>query len=1004
MLAGILLCRTHSQTVPEAAALPNAQGEQAVKYLQEQGLYTSLGEAMQKARYSTNWVTNPPQFVGADGAYQANNPAQSLNAFFTREALYLSHNSGTQTPGWQLGFKLKGCGYGDDLLPVRPSDIRASGTRVEMERLVAGDSQSTIVEWYENRAEGLEQGFTINQPPIVDLQLRTTDQPLRIVLSLNGDLHAAPIGDGRSIALTDQEGGQVLSYGGLVAKDATGRELTARMTADGNDIVIETDDSNASYPIVIDPTFLQQSKLTASDGQPDDRFGQSIAIDNDTIVVGAELADVGLNPDRGAAYVFVRNGSGWTPQAKLSATDGVTGDHFGRSVSISGETIVVGADSHSTGGNMFQGAAYVFVRNGTAWIQQAELLASDGAGLDSFGFSVAIGGETVVVGAPIDDINGNAYRGSAYVFTRNGTTWGQQAKLTAADGLAEDLFGYSTDISGDTIVIAAPYDDVGPHTDQGSAYVFVRTGTVWTQQTKLVSIDGGTNDYFAISVAISGETIVAGAHFNDVGVNADQGAAYVFVRTGTTWAQQAKLIASDGALGDELGSSVSISGASIVASATTDKIGGNVSQGSAYVFSRVGTTWVQESKLTASDGSAADFFGWAVSITDQTVVVSANFDDVSGNIEQGSAYVFSACNGPRFWTQQSMLTAGDGEPQDEFGNSVSVSGDTVVIGVHQDDIGGADNQGSAYVFIRSGTGWTQQAKLVALDGEPGSFFGSSVSIRADTVVVGAREAFFGIGCVYVFARTGTSWSQQTQLFSPEPTIGDQFGTSVSFSGDTIVVGAQFADFNRGSAYVFARSETGWILEATLTASDGASFDNFGVAVSTTGETVVVGATGAEIGTSMNQGAAYVFVRNGINWSQQAKLLAFDGSENHFFGWSVAIDDETIVVGAPIAGAYVFVRNGTTWPHQAKLTASDGVSLGYSVAKSGETLVVGSFSGQGSVYVCDRTGSSWVQRTKLTASDGAFGDFFGTSASINAETIAVGAPLHDTGAIMDRGSA
>ncbi|MBM3949797.1 MAG: hypothetical protein FJ312_11295, partial [SAR202 cluster bacterium] len=239
--------------------------------------------------------------------------------------------------------------------------------------------------------------------------------------------------------------------------------------------------------------------------------------------------DVGSNDNQGSAYVFVRSGATWSQQAKLTASDGGTEDRFGDSVAVSGDTAVVGA----RGENSAQGSAYVFVRSGATWSQQAKLTASDGAEDDVFGISVAVSGDTAVVGALFDDVGSNDDQGSAYVFVRSGATWSQQAKLTASDGAARDQFGYSVVVSGDTAVVGAGGDDIGSNGDQGSAYVFVRSGATWSQQAKLTASDGATDDEFGRSVAVSGDTAVVGPWSDNVGSNLDQGSAYVFTGTPT---------------------------------------------------------------------------------------------------------------------------------------------------------------------------------------------------------------------------------------------------------------------------------------------------------------------------------------------------------------------------------------------------------------------------------------------------------------------------------------
>jgi hypothetical protein len=253
--------------------------------------------------------------------------------------------------------------------------------------------------------------------------------------------------------------------------------------------------------------------------------------------------------------------------------------------------------------------------------------ASDGAEGDYFGNSVSISGDYALVGANGDNIGANASQGSAYVFFRTNGTWTQQAKLTANDGSPGDLFGLSVSISGDYALVGAYGDKIGVNNYQGSAYVFVRSGTTWSQQAKLTANDGADGDFFGLSVSISGAYALIGVYADDVGVNANQGSAYVFVQSGTTWTQQARLTANDGVSGDFFGNSVSISEDYALVGAYSDAIGANSDQGSAYVFFRSGGTWTQQAKLTASDGAAQDNFGFSVSIAGGYALVGANRDN-----------------------------------------------------------------------------------------------------------------------------------------------------------------------------------------------------------------------------------------------------------------------------------------------------------------------------------------------------------------------------------------
>jgi len=400
--------------------------------------------------------------------------------------------------------------------------------------------------------------------------------------------------------------------------------------------------------------LIQQAKLIAADGGGGDFFGYSVALslDGNTAIAGVYDADVGGHANQGAAYVFTRSGATWSQQAKLTAADGDTDDQFGSSVALSsdGNTVIAGAEA-TVGGNANQGAVYVFTRSGSSWSQQAKLTAAEGAAYDLFGSSVALSsdGDIAIAGAYNVEVGGNTHQGAAYVFTRSGSSWNQQAELTAADGAAYDSFGYSVALSLDgNAAIAGAYDaHVGGHANQGAAYVFTRSGSSWSQQAKLTAADGAAEDLFGCSVALNsdGNTAIAGAEHADVGGNANQGAAYVFTRSDSSWSQQAKLTASDGgARGDDFGGSVALSsdGNTAIAGARYAYVGGNANQGAAYVFTRSGSFWSQQAKLIASDGGANDSFGYSVALSSDgnTAIAGALEATVGGNANQGAAYVF----------------------------------------------------------------------------------------------------------------------------------------------------------------------------------------------------------------------------------------------------------------------------------------------------------------------------------------------------------------------------
>ncbi len=986
----------------EAAALHSAA---AVEQLKKDGSYSSLAAAMNAARYQLSPGTGR-------NTWRASNPAQQFAANFSREGMRIAQTESARTD-WQFGMELVGYGYGAQVEPVGEGKMAANGNRIEILKSQISNPESEITEWYVNKPEGLEQGFTLNTPlqsPISNLKSAGS---LRLALRVTGELRAELTASGQAVILKDGRGRAVLSYDHLAAWDANHKSLPARMTAEGDTITLEVDDAGAVYPVTIDPLIAQQAKLTAADGAADDKFGNAVAVSGDTAIIGAEQDDA----SRGAAYVFVRSGSTWTQQAKLVAIIGVASDRFGVSVALNGNTAVIGA-SGTFEGNVNHGAAYVFTRSGASWSQQARLAVNDGSQVTAFGAGVAVSGETALIGTPFYGLGGETSRGAAYVYTRSGAVWSLQQKLLAGDGAGGDKLGYAVALDGNTALLGATGDDFGAANDQGSAYVFTRSGATWSQQAKLVANDGAANDQFGWSVGLSGDTVVIGSRLADIGGNSNQGAAYVFVRNGAAWSQQQKLLAADGGLADAFGVSVAVSGDLIAVGSDDYDLVGNQNQGAVYLFTRNGAAWSQQQKLRAADGAPLDYLGRAVALSGNTIVGGAYQADVNGNQDQGAAYVFTVCGD---LAQQQILTAADATMGDNFGVRIAISGDTAVVSAANDDINGNVDQGSAYIFVRNGATWAQQQKLTASDGAASDGFGVSVAISGNTVVIGAP--YHGVagktdqGSAYVFTRNGAAWSQQAILTASDGAMGNVFGFAAAISGDTVLIGAAVDTVNaivqQGSAYVFTRSGATWTQQQKLIASDGQLNDTFGYAVALSGDTAMIGAVGDDINNKVDQGSAYVFTRNGVTWTQQQHLISADGAAGDFFGFAVALSGDTAVVGAAVkSAAYVFTRNGATWSQQQELLAADGTAtdrFGSGVAINGNRIAVGAYdatignhASQGATYLFVSNGTLWSQYQKLTAADGATNDDFGFAVGLASDAVLVGAPAAQANGIMSAG--
>lgn len=502
-----------------------------------------------------------------------------------------------------------------------------------------------LTEWYLNGPLGLEQGFTVGQAAG-----RRKDGPLTVAMALAGNLTASDQ-DHQSLSLVGKGGKARLRYSGLSARDADGRELRTWLDLRSNRLLLRVDDRNARYPVIIDP-WVQVAELTASDGGTSDELGWSVAASGNVVVVGAPFHTVGSNAEQGAAYVFVEPGTGWTnttQTAELTASDGVANAYFGTSVAISGNTILVGAPGTTINSNPRQGSAYVFVEPANGW-----------------------------------------------------TNMTQTAELAASDGYVGDNLGNSVSLSNNTVVAGAPYASIGSNFEQGAAYIFVQPSGGWsnmTQTAKLTASDGAAGDILGVAVDLNDNTVVAGASEASVGGSASAGAAYVFVAGANGWTdmtQTAKLTVSDPAVDEYFGSAVDMSGNTIVVGAPSDF------SGAVYVFVQPPSGWAnmtETAELTPSVTTAELLLGGAVAISGNILVGGAAAASLDGNPDVGEVLVFvEPSGGWKSMNQTTQLSAKDGAAGDSFGHSIAIGGNTGIVGAPFHVNSGNGSQGVGYLF------------------------------------------------------------------------------------------------------------------------------------------------------------------------------------------------------------------------------------------------------------------------------------------------------------------
>lgn len=538
--------------------------------------------------------------------------------------------------------------------------------------------------------------------------------------------------------------------------------------------------------------WVETIKLLPANGAERDRFGSSVSIYGDRVLVGAyrdgDKQDDLVN-DSGSAYVFEFDGSTWSETAILTASDGDELDWFGWSVSLSGDRALIGSRFDDNNGSFELGSAYVYDFNGMVWSETAKLTASDGAFRDQFGSAVSLSGDQILIGVPFDD-DVLEDIGSALVFEFNGATWAETAELVAGDGAFGDQFGFSVSLFGNRALVGTPNDD-DKGRSSGSAYVFDYNGTMWTETAKLLPSDGGPFRDFGESVSLFGDRALIGQN----------GSAYVFDFDGTMWTETTRLQPAIGSSG--FGGSVSLFGSRALIGANADNENGRNS-GAAFVFDFNGAGWTETAKLKPTDNASGDNFGSAVSLFSDRALIGAPFDDDSGS-SSGSAYVFDFIGAE--WRETSKLLPADGAESDNFGRSVSVFGDRALVGAPGDDDNGSSS-GSAYVFEFKDFDWIEMAKLLPADGAESDDFGESVSLFGNRALVGTPSDDDNgdrSGSAYVFDLIGANWRETVKLLPADGAEFDRFGVSGSLFANRVLVGTLGDDDSgagSGSAYVF----------------------------------------------------------------------------------------------------------------------------------------------------------------------------------------------------------
>ncbi len=717
-----------------------------------------------------------------------------------------------------------------------------------------------------------------------------------------------------------------------------------------------------------------------------DGFGLSVAVDGNIAVVGAPKDD---SPEgqsnRGGVHVFLRSGTSWTYVQRLLPNEAESTYEFGAAVAVSGETIVVGSNGALNDSGVSTGAAFVFERQGQPWVQVEKLLPSDGAQSDLFGTALDIEGDTIMVGSPQHYAAGLVYAGAVYAFERSSGSWNERAKLIADTPVVAAGFGASVSLSGTTVVIGAPQTDFS----RGAAHVFVRNAEQWSEQQVLLANDGNYQHYFGGSVAVEGERVVVGAANASTPGGDNQGAAYVWVRNGSTWTQEQKIFETQSTLFEGYGSAVAISQGRVLVGSPRQRRFGPAGEGVVHAFEEQDGVWTLRQQFS---NSATLYFGYALAMSGDTVLIGTDYD-------QAFAYTFPGSQ----WAPESPLIASDGAALSGLGRAVAVEGDTAVIASVAYDTLDPANRGGVFVFERQGDAWVFRQSLRRTSGAAVTAYSPSFNLSGNHLLVGR----------IVFARDPNGvWSEQQLLINSDPQQDGGFGTSAAISGDLLVIGAPTQYVNqqfRGAAYVFRLIDSTWVQTDRLVAPDGAADDYFGLGVAVSDGAILVAAPSEEPPGGFSTGAVYAFGYDETSVSFRQKIVADDAVDGDSFGATLDLSGNTAAIGRswsfPFNGTpnavYVFVQAGSTWSQQQKLLPTGGPpyeSFGYSLGLDGNSLAVGAPQsgengfGQGATYVFSRAGTSWTQVQRLVRGPFDFNnEGFGAAVALSDVSLIVGAP-------------
>ncbi|AVP96675.1 hypothetical protein C7S18_05415 [Ahniella affigens] len=764
------------------------------------------------------------------------------------------------------------------------------------------------------------------------------------------------------------------------------------------------------------PTAIESRLLDAgNDAHSGQNVGVALAFDGEWLAVGASTATVDGRSNQGVVYLYRRVGDHFLVTQRLAQSDGQSGDLFGSALALRNGRLIVGAPGTDIGADANRGRAVVYMLQNEWFVESTRVTAASTDADDRFGSALAFDGQMLVIGAPYASVGGTNNVGAAFAFRFNGGTFQTPQRLEPTSRVNGDSFGWSVALSGNTVAVGAPLADGGGLTDCGAVSVYVDSGSSFSLQQTLQMTGRDQQDWFGWSIALNGDRLYVGAPFDDW-ATVDRGSVQPFTRSGSVWSGGALIQASDGATSDLFGYAVNTDGTDLVIGARADQVTLGT-QGSVYHY-RIQPSFAYQGKLVDPDPGSDDMFGNTLALSAGSLAVSARLDDVVGVADTGSVSVFEIGLQTPVW--KAKLSATYPIPGSDFGRVIAASGDHAFVGMPSATRATAGATGAVDWYRRQPDGsWLFAQRFVASDGQAGDAFGAALTLAGDTLVIGAPNASplnqSAAGGVYLLRPQGNGYTLSGRFDAASAQSGAQFGAALSASGNQVLIGVPGAivdgQSSRGSVVVAEVMGTSLVLRQTVIDPNGAAGDRFGKTLAHAVAGAAIGAPMADVNGQVDAGKVLLFARNQNDFTLTQTHVAEVPQAHAHFGASLASSWRVLAIGAPDADVAGLVDQGQlSWldwsaptalrtladshePAGAHFAAGLAVHSGMILAAS-PLATVGESVGAGRVNNYLSNGAELVKIGELVAAAPETGAAFGSGLFLDGNRAFVGSPFTD----------